>query len=353
MTLRRRELALAIAEAAGARSLVAANPSVVTWLTGYAPEIEFGPSPFALSPVAVLVAGGEPILVVPEDDADAAAATGCSVAVYPGFGIGPVDPVAAATHALHGVLDTSSVAIDAGWLPAALTRGLDWIDVGDELGRVRAVKDPDEVALLRAAVGVCDAGQAEARANAAPGTSELELWSTVRGAMERAAGGRLPVIADLVSGPRTKEIGGPPGPRILVEGDLVLCDLVPRVSGYWGDSCSTFSVGEPGLAARDAHARALEALVGLVAEIRPGAVAGDIDAVARAALDYPHHTGHGLGTGWHEEPRIVPGSTTVLQEGMVVALEPGTYGDAGVRLEQVVLVTAEGCEVLSGHDLDL
>jgi Xaa-Pro aminopeptidase len=171
--------------------------------------------------------------------------------------------------------------------------------------------------------------------------------------MERAAGGRLPVMADLVSGPRTKEIGGPPGLRILAEGDLVLCDLVPRVSGYWGDSCSTFAVGEPSPAARDAHARALETLEALVAEIRPGAVAGDIDAVARGALGYPHHTGHGLGTSWHEEPRIVPNSTTVLQEGMVVALEPGTYGDDGVRLEQVVLVTGEGCEVLSGHDLDL
>ncbi len=100
----------------------------------------------------------------------------------------------------------------------------------------------------------------------------------------------------------------------------------------------------PGLAQRSAA---------VVAAVRPGAVAGELDALARTKLEFPHHTGHGIGAGWHEEPRIVPGSRTVLEEGMVVAIEPGTYRDAGVRLEQVVVVTATGCDVLSGHDLSL
>ena len=69
---------------------------------------------------------------------------------------------------------------------------------------------------------------------------------------------------------------------------------------------------------------------------------------------YPHHTGHGLGTTTHEVPRIVPGAQVALAEDMVIALEPGAYGaDWGVRVEQVLLVTADGCEVLSGHDLSL
>ena len=75
---------------------------------------------------------------------------------------------------------------------------------------------------------------------------------------------------------------------------------------------------------------------------------------SRDGLDYPHHSGHGLGADWHEEPRIVPGSKTVLEPGMVVAFEPGSYGDGeGVRVEQVVLVTDDGCEILSRHELDL
>jgi Xaa-Pro dipeptidase len=171
--------------------------------------------------------------------------------------------------------------------------------------------------------------------------------------MERAGGGRLPILADLVSGPRTADIGGAPGRRTIAEGELVLCDLVPRVAGYWGDSCSTFAVGQPTSAAREAHARSRETLDLIVAALRPGAVAGELDALARACHDFPHHTGHGLGTAWHEEPRIVPGSTTVLEEGMVVAIEPGLYADIGVRVEQVVLITTGGCEILSGHKLGL
>lgn len=352
--LPRQGRAVAIAEAAGASCLVLAGPAAVPWLTGHIPEIETGPSPFQLPAIAVLGPGRTPILVVSEDEADAAAKTGCEVVSYPGFGVGPVDPVGAAGRALAVALDgTTRVAIDAGMFPAALTCGLDWADVGRELDEARAVKDPDEIVLVRQAIAVCDAGQAAARTHAAPGMTELDLWAETRAAMERAAGGRLPVLADLVSGSRTCDVGGPPGMRKIEEGDLVLCDLVPRVAGYWGDSCSTFAVGEPGSAAQAVQATVRETLETLVGAIRPGAVAGELDALARSALDFPHHTGHGLGTAWHEAPRLVPRSETVLEEGMVVALEPGSYGEVGLRLEQVLLVTADGCELLSGHALDL
>lgn len=325
----------------------------MSWLTGYAPELETGPSPFALSAIAVLGSEGVPVLVVSEDEADDAAATGCAVASYPGFGTGPIDPVGAATRALAEVLGARSVAIDAGTLPTALSAGLDWVDVGDELARARAVKDPDEVESIRRAIAVCDAGQLAARAHATGGISELELWAEIRAAMESAAGTRLPVLADLVSGERTAAVGGSPGTRRLAEGDLVLCDLVPRVAGYWGDSCATFAVGEPPRAAREAHERTLAALADVVAAIGPGVSAGELDARARSHLSFPHHTGHGLGTGWHEEPRLVPGSTTVLEEGMVIAVEPGTYDGVGVRVEHVMVVTSKGCDVLSGHALGL
>ena len=267
--------------------------------------------------------GGSPVLIVSEDEADAARETDCEVATYPGFGIGPIDPVGAAARALREVVDGPTVAIDAGTLPAALALGLEWKAVDDALVTARAVKDPDEVELIRAAIAVCDAGQRAARAHAAAGVSELELWAAVRGAMEGHAGARLPVLADLVSGPRTAEVGGPPGPRALTEGDLVLCDLVPRLGGYWGDSCATFAVGEPSAEAVAAHARARATLDEVIAAVRPGAVAGELDALARASLEYPHHTGHGIGTGFHEAPRIIPGSPVVLEEGMIVALEPG------------------------------
>jgi Xaa-Pro aminopeptidase len=216
------------------------------------------------------------------------------------------------------------------------------------------VKDGDEVAALRAAIRVADAGQAAARSALAPGRSELELWTETRGAIEGAAGSRVPVLADLVTGPRTAEVGGPPTGRVVGDPDLLLVDLVPRVGAYWADSCATVAVGEPTAAVRQAHERACTALARGVEAIRPGLRCGELDGVCRAGLEYPHHTGHGIGVAFHEAPRVVPGSDVALEPGLVVALEPGVYGDGfGVRVEQVVLVTDDGCEVLSGHDLRL
>ncbi len=350
----RRERALEVAQRAGAEALLAARPSTVTWLTGFAGEIEWGPSPFALSPLAFITPSGAPILIVSDDDAEAAAAAGCEVRSYRGFSVEPIDAVGGASRALATAVGGRRVAAEAGALPAALAQTIDWVDVGDGLRLAQAVKDADEVELIRGAIELCDTGQAEARARAEPGMTELELWSLVRLAIERQAGGRTAIVADLVAGPRTGETGGAPENRPIQAGELVLIDLVPRRAGYWGDCCSAFAVGEPSARAVEHHGVARERLELVLEAVRPGAVAGDLDGVARSGLDYPHHSGHGLGADWHEEPRIVPRSRTVLEAGMVVAFEPGSYGDGeGVRVEQVVLVTPGGCEVLSGHRLEL
>jgi Xaa-Pro aminopeptidase len=93
----------------------------------------------------------------------------------------------------------------------------------------------------------------------------------------------------------------------------------------------------------------------LLAAVKPGALAADLDRLGRSTgLGYPHHTGHGIGYAGHEEPRIVPDGETVLEPGMVVALEPGTYpGPWGLRVERVSVVTETGCEVLSRHEVGL
>jgi Xaa-Pro dipeptidase len=350
----RHERALAALRGTGAAAIVAARPSTVAWLTGFAGDVETGPSPFSLPPLALVAPGETPILVVADDAAEAAAATGCDVRPYRGFSLGPVDAVAGATRALVDAVAGRRVAVEADALPAALAHELSWVDLAGALRLAQAVKDDDEVDLIRAAIALCDAGQRELRRRAAPGIPELELWAHVRGAIEREAGARTPVLADLVAGPRTGETGGAPDARELRDGDLVLCDLVPRRDGYWGDCCATVAVGESTPTAREKHRVARERLERLLDATRPGAVAGELDALARDGLEYWHHSGHGLGADWHEEPRIVPGSPIVLEAGMVVAYEPGVYAEGeGVRVEQVVLVTHDGCEILSGHDLEL
>jgi Xaa-Pro dipeptidase len=357
----RRERALA---AAGGNPLLSADLGTVTWLTGLVTDIEAGPSPFTAPPLVVLDPNGSLTAIASEDEA-LGVAPGVATESFPGFAVEDVDRASLATAAALEILgDAPQLAVELDSLPGdlalALTeRGVTLTDVGESLRAARAVKDDDELEAIRAAIAIADVGQGAAREATQAGATELTVWTSVRSAMEKAAGSRIPVLADLVSGNRTAEVGGPPTERRLVLGDLVLVDLVPRPGAYWADSCATLAVGEPPAAARKAHAAAVAALEQAVALCHPGARAGDIDARVREAIEatggsYPHHTGHGIGVTFHEEPRVIPGSDRILEEGMVVALEPGTYGEGfGVRVEQVVLVTAAGPEIFSGHDLSL
>jgi Xaa-Pro dipeptidase len=350
----RRERARRIAAGVGADCVLAAERSTVTWLSGISAQVELGPSPFSLPAVVLLEAEGAPIAVLSEDHAAVARAKGCEVVTYPGYTTGPMVPLDNFTRALSELVDGRTVASEPGALPLALCDSITVMDVADALRRARAVKDPDEISAIRESIRIADAGQLAVRQLARPGLSEFEVWQGVQTAMETAAGARIPIAVDLLSGPRTSQVDGAPGHRIMSEGDLVITDLLCRADGYWSDSCSTIALGEPSAWSARAHERVAARLAHAIESVRPGVVAGDLDAVMRAGLEYPHHSGHGIGTSYHEEPRIVKGSPTVLEAGMVVALEPGLYGDeGGVRLERVVLVREDGAEVLSGHRIDL
>jgi Xaa-Pro dipeptidase len=339
-----------VLEAVGCDVFVASDPFTVAWLTGFAANETWGPNPFSAPPLALVRPDGSVVAVVSEDEAPAL--QGIEVVAYTGFTMGPLDISAARRAALGSLGLRGRVAVEDGALPVP---GVEAVQAdAHTLRLVRAVKDEDEIERLRAAIRICDAGQAAARSVLRSGLSELEAWGTVQTAMQVAAGERLSLLCDFATGERTAEIGGPPTPRIVQDGDLAIVDLVPRLAGYFGDSCSTLAIGEVPGAVRSAHARCLDALERGLAAIAPGVVAGDLDALVRDGLDYPHHTGHGVGVAPHEEPRIVPGSRTVLAPGMLLALEPGTYpGPWGMRTERIALVTETGCEVLSAHDLTL
>ena len=334
-------------------ALLVADPGSVTWLTGHAASIDTGPSPFAIGPFALIDADGAVVLFASEDEA---APEGVEARHYRGFGVGPIDRIGAAHDAVRPFIEGRRLAIEAAAVPAGLVADTrSWVDAEAQVLAARAIKDPDEIALLRRALALCDTGQAAARQAAREGATELEIWTEVRRAIDAAAGAPTPLIADLVSGPRTAEVGGPPTDRELREGELLLCDLVPRHGGVWGDSCATIAVGEASAWARGAHRQARDSLDAAIAEVRPGIRAGELDRLVRDALpELPHHVGHGIGGASHEEPRIVPGNQMRLEPGMVIALEPGVYGDReGVRVERVVLVVDGGCVILSRHDVEL
>ena len=220
------------------------------------------------------------------------------------------------------------------------------------------VKTDEELATLHANFAQTDLGHRVARKAVRSGQREIDVWTEIHGAIERAAGHRVPLGNDCVVNTRQANIGGWPEATRLGPQDSMIIDLSTIDQGYWSDSCATYYAGDPTPEQRTAHQLVADALDYAVSLVRPGVKANTIDRKTRSFIvdagypDYPHHTGHGVGVSGHEEPRIVPYNEQVLEEGMVIMLEPGIYlpGKIGVRLEDALLVTADGAEILTKHD---
>jgi Xaa-Pro dipeptidase len=370
----RRERVVAVLEEIGADWTVLTSPDAVCYATGHEVQVETGPSPFAGGPdTAFLSRDGQAVVTVP-NLVEAVARTGYAdeVVAYTGYSHLRQDPqVDNYLTAVDAVMTRhrvgGSVAVERGSLPDAVRERLsevstEILDVRPALDRARSTKTATELDLLRRAAKVTGTGQRAARAAVAPGRTELEVFGEIRTACEVAAGSRLPVMGDLLSGAsRTAGALGWPTNRRMEPGDPVIVDLAPRVSGYWADSCNTLIAGAPSPALRRLHQLVARALAEGIEHMRAGTPAAVLDRRIRSVVlaegyNYPHHTGHGIGTSVHEFPRIVPQETARLEVDMVVLLEPGAYDPdvGGVRLEWMFRVHEHGAELLSpfSHTLD-
>ncbi len=354
----------------GVDAFLLTSSATVRYLSGYFYNFEIGPSPFQLIPAALFVDPPLYARMIVADSEDASTVDPrLSVIHYASYTYEkPLDPSGSFLEKLYGIIDECGAArarlgIESGSLPAVVYNELTawypemrFVDVSADTARLRMIKNDDEIALIRNAVRLSDTGQAAAMKHAGPGITELELFTLIRGDMELAAGQRIPLMADLVSGERTAATGGSPSKRVIETGDLVLSDLTPCLNGYWGDTCTTFAVGSAGTDGKRKDFQLVgEALDAGIHAVRPGARACDVDRAMRALINgsgsFPHHGGHGVGVVYHEEPRITPYNTLELAPGMVIAIEPGIYHDGyGIRLEHIVVVTGSGCEVLSKFD---
>lgn len=368
MTDERTRRTAAAAAACGADWAILTAADSVYYAAQVDTVIETGTSAFAGGPLTAIVGRDGTLGVVATniDEAAARASAADHVTVYRGLDLHDRTLVesrfrGAMEEALAALGVGGTVAVQAASLPWTVAellkaRGATLVEIDTELMRQRMTKTAVEIERLRWCAHLTDLGQAAALRGARPGRTELELWTDVRFAIESEEGARTAVAGDLVSGiERTAQIGGFPVDRVIRDGDPILCDLAPRSHGYWGDSCNTIVVGEAP-AGFDRLYRATEAAVQAALEhLRPGIAMGDLDTLLRDAVSRNGavnliHNGHGIGTGIHESPRIVPGEPAVIREDMVLMLEPGAYepGVGGVRLEWMYLVTATGNEVLSG-----
>jgi Xaa-Pro aminopeptidase len=233
------------------------------------------------------------------------------------------------------------------------------VAVSGAVEALRAVKDAGEVARIEAACAIADLALGNVVALLDDGPTEVAFALALDTEMRRLGADDISFETIVASGPNGSRPHHTPGERAIQRGDLVVIDFGALVEGYHSDMTRTVPVG--GLVALDpAQQRMLEVVTAAqaagVAAVRPGQPGAAIDAACRAVIDaagwseaFVHGTGHGVGLDIHEEPRVSASSTATLADGHIVTVEPGVYlpGLGGVRVEDTVVVTSDGCRTLT------
>jgi Xaa-Pro aminopeptidase len=241
-------------------------------------------------------------------------------------------------------------------LEEAAGPGARWIDGGNAVERLRAVKDAEELDTMRAAALLISEVFEESLPAIKPGVSELDVAAELEYAMKRKGASGPSFETIVAAGPRSAWAHARPSPNPLGKSQLVVLDQGAILRGYCSDMTRTVFLGRAPANVRRLYRAVLAAQEAAKAAIRPGVSGASVDAAARRVLKgehlaqyFTHSTGHGLGLEVHEMPRLGKGEKTILEEGMVITVEPGVYleGLGGIRIEDDVVVTAKGGEDLT------
>ena len=239
---------------------------------------------------------------------------------------------------------------------------LAWRAECNRIESLRAVKDESEIAAIREAIRIAEKAFTVFRALLRPDDREKDLHDALDGYIRRA-GGKCSSFPPIVAvGERAALPHAPPSNKMVSEGDHVLIDWGASGRFYKSDLTRVLATRNISAKLDEIYGVVLRAQAAVIRAVRPGAVAKDVDAEARAVIAqagfgdfFAHSLGHGIGMEVHEAPSLRATSEIVLQPGNVVTVEPGIYipGWGGVRIEDDVLVTPEGCEVLTSLPNDL
>jgi Xaa-Pro aminopeptidase len=230
----------------------------------------------------------------------------------------------------------------------------------DTVGALRMRKDAGEYAKLKENALIDDRAMQAGFAALKPGVSELEIADVIRAEFVKA--GAKPEFTIIGSGPNGAFPHHATGNRKLKPGDAVVMDIGGRKDGFPSDMTRMAVIGHAPEGYEEVHAIVERAVCAALAAARPGVRAMDVDAAARNVIAeagygeyFVHRLGHGLGIEVHEPPYLTSTSQTVLDEGMVFSIEPGIYlpGRFGLRLEDIVILRADGPEILSSLPRDL
>lgn len=273
--------------------------------------------------------------------------TDCAVKIVRGSLWDSVPPV-------RGLGFESDKLTHAAW--SAASKNMPLKPVTGLVERQRTVKSEEEIQAIRESVQVAGKAYARSLKLFRSGMSEMDFAAEIDHQM-RKAGAEGPAFETIVaSGPRSALPHAKPTPRIIGTNQILLIDMGASLNGYASDMTRVVFTGVPGRKVRSLYNAVLEAQLAGIDAIRPGIRAAQVDLAARKVLKghnldkaFQHSTGHGLGLEIHESPRLGKKDDTVLEAGMVVTVEPGAYleGFGGVRIEDTVLVTRTGVEVLT------
>jgi Xaa-Pro aminopeptidase len=228
--------------------------------------------------------------------------------------------------------------------------------------RLRMVKDADEIQCLRAAAVLGASLFERALEVIRPGVPETEVAAEMEYVARRSGAEEMSFATIIAAGKRSALPHGRASRAKIPARGFVVCDFGVILAGYCSDRTRTVHVGRPRAEDRRMYDAVREAQQAAIAAVEAGVTVGEVDKAARSVLQkrglakhFTHSTGHGVGLEIHESPRIAAGQTEILRAGMVITVEPGVYiaGSGGVRIEDVVVVTERGCEVLAPSTTEL
>lgn len=327
----------------------------VRWVTG-----------FASSNAAVIVTPTSAVVVTDFRYESAASSLGAGLevrtvaqALFTELGalLGEVVGSGAVAYSPSSMTHRAFLSLTEG-LPDSLTlRSADGVISG-----LRQMKDADEIAKIARACALLGGAYDLVRESGLAGRTEGEVAWMIERHLRESGASALSFDSIVAGGTNGALPHHHPGSDVIPTDTLVTVDIGCVVDGYCSDCTRTFAVGNPSDTLRNIYDVTLSAQLASLDAVRPGAVGRDVDATARAIIDaagygdrFGHGLGHGVGLEVHEGPRLARPSEDVLEAGMIVTVEPGIYlpDVGGVRIEDLVVVTDDGCDILTDFSKEL
>ncbi|MFC2074659.1 M24 family metallopeptidase [Bdellovibrionota bacterium] len=239
---------------------------------------------------------------------------------------------------------------------------ISWIALNETQSAIRVCKSKKEIEKIRDAISIATDSLSEILSSLKAGKAEEEVAFELEFAIKKRGSKKLSFDTIVASGPQGALPHATPSNKKIKEGELVTIDYGATYEGYHSDETVTVCIGKPDKKQEEVYNTVKEAHDLAIEAIKPGITCGELDEIARAHIskagygeNFTHSTGHGVGLEVHEEPGVTAQSETKLKTGMIITVEPGIYieGWGGVRIEDMVLVTQNGHEILTKTDKSL